>query len=104
VGHPGEELTHGGQLLALHEGLPLPLELLLRPPAPAPHLGLAQLSLDGGDEACQVALHDVVLRAHLHRSHRRVLADGAGHEDEREVEPRSFSSANAAVPLKCGML
>ena len=46
---------------------------------------LAQLALDRGAEPAQVVLEHVVVRAGAHRLNRRVLADGAGDDDERDV-------------------
>ena len=46
---------------------------------------LAQLALDRGAEPAQVVLEDVVVRAGAHGLDRRVLADGARDDDERDV-------------------
>ena len=51
----------------------------------APHRGVAHLPLDRRREALEVPFHDVVLGAGLHGAHRHVLADRAGHENERHV-------------------
>lgn len=48
--------------------------------------GLADLALDHGAESAEVALHQIIVRAGLHRLHRRRLADAAGDDDERNVE------------------
>ena len=42
-----------------------------------------QLALDGRRQPREVALHDVVVRAGLHRGDGGVFADRAGDEDER---------------------
>ena len=48
----------------------------------APHRGIAQLALDRRRQPRQVVLHDVVVRAGLHRGHGGVFAVGAGDKDE----------------------
>ena len=52
----------------------------------SPLARLGQLALHRGNQPSQVAFHDVVPRAVLHRGHRDFLADGAGHDDEGQVE------------------
>src|SRR5215218_6778586 len=82
----GEDLDAQGGLLDHQPEARLGyLEFLLRPPAFAAHLGIAQLALDGGVQAGQVVLHDVVVGAGLHGRHRGVLAYVAAHDDEREI-------------------
>ena len=51
----------------------------------AAHRGLAQLALDRRRQPRQVALHDVVVRAGLHRGDGGVFADRARDEDERQI-------------------
>jgi len=60
---------------------------LLRPPAPAARLRLAQLALDGRNEACQVVFQDAIVSSGFHRSHCCFLADSIGYYDERQVQP-----------------
>ena len=61
------------------------LEPLFDPPPVAADRGLAQFAIDRRHEPFEVPLHDVVVCAALHRTHRRIFADGARHEDERQV-------------------
>ena len=61
-------------------------QCLLRLPPRGALARFAQLALDGRDQPRRVALHDVVVRAGLHRLHRHFLADGAGEDDERDVQ------------------
>ena len=51
----------------------------------APNFGIAQLPSNCGAKALDVALHEVVVRAVLHRGHGGLLADGAGDHDEGKV-------------------
>ena len=60
---------------------------LFRPPPLASSLRLAQLALDRRHQPGEIPLHDVVVRTGLHRGHRRLLADPARHDQERQVEP-----------------
>ena len=60
-------------------------EALFDPAALTPHARVAQLALDGGDQALQAAFHQVVVRAGPHRGDGGVFADGPRHEDERQV-------------------
>jgi hypothetical protein len=64
------------------------LQVGLRSPVLRADGRLCQLALHGRDEAGEVLLHHVVARPGLHRFHRGFLADGAGHEDERDVPAR----------------
>ena len=52
----------------------------------APHLGIAQLAVDRGNEPVEIVLDDVVVGAVLHRLDRDFFADRAGHENERHFE------------------
>ena len=52
----------------------------------APHFGVAQLAVDGGNQPVEVVLDDVVVGAVLHRVDGDLFADRAGHENERHFE------------------
>ena len=52
-----------------------------------PYARFAQFAIDCGHQPLQVAFQDVVVRARLHRGHRAILANGAGNNDEGEVQP-----------------
>jgi hypothetical protein len=60
-------------------------QILLGPSAITPLARFAQLPIDRREQALEIALDDVVVRAGLHRQHRRILADGPGYEDERHI-------------------
>ena len=62
-------------------------DALVRAATFASHFRFAELALDRRRQTRQVALHDVVVRAVFHGGDGHVLADGAGHEDERQIEP-----------------
>jgi hypothetical protein len=47
---------------------------------------VAELAFEGGREACEPILEDVVVRSRAHHVDRELLADRAGDDDEREVE------------------
>jgi hypothetical protein len=53
----------------------------------APHLRIAQLAVDGGNETREVVLDDVVVGAVFHRLDGNLFANRARHEDERHLEP-----------------
>ena len=92
----GAQLQHRPQIRALGQGdadvggqlrQARPLEQGgLRPAALAPHLGVAQLPLDGRNQAPQIPLGEKVLRARFHRFDRDVFADRARDEDEGRIE------------------
>ena len=52
----------------------------------APVGRLADFALNRRGQPAEVAFHQVVVRARLHRRHRRRFADAAGDDDERHVE------------------
>jgi len=58
-----------------------------RGPARPPHLGLAQLALERGQEPREIVLHDIVVGARFHHVDGDVLADRARDENERDVAP-----------------
>ncbi len=62
-------------------------ELLLQLALLGPARRVAQLALDGGAEARQAVLEDVVARAAAHGGDGRLLPDGPRHDDEGRVEP-----------------
>ena len=58
-------------------------------------VGFPELALDGGDEACEVLLGDVILGAGAHGFDRGGLAHGAGEHDEGDVEAAGFGGSAA---------
>ena len=91
----GALLQHGSHATALCQGdshvrgqlrQTRPLEQRgLAPAALAAHFGVAQLPLDGRDEAPQIPLGEEILRARLHGLDRDIFAHRARDEDERRV-------------------
>ena len=63
------------------------MQSLFREPASPPHLGLAQLALERGQEPREIVLHDIVVGARFHHVDGDVLADRARDENERDVAP-----------------
>ena len=47
---------------------------------------LAQLALHRRGQAREIALHQIIVRAGLHRRHRDVFANSSGNDNERQVE------------------
>ena len=56
----------------------------------SPFHRFAQFAFDRRHQSCQVALHDVIVRAVFHGGDRDFFADRAGHNDEGHVEPLLF--------------
>ncbi len=52
------------------------------------YFGLAQLALNRRHQPLDIALHQVVAGAGLHDFHRKILADTAGNDQERNVQAR----------------
>ena len=99
VRHAPGEPADGLELLGLGE-------VALQLHAFATHPGVGQRTRDGGRQALQPVLHDVVSGAGPHSRHRGVLTDGAGYDDEREVlagrlqhrqRPRSVESREVVI-------
>src|SRR5204863_8611266 len=60
-------------------------DMVLRQAMLAPNARLLQLALDRRNQAANVALDDVVLRAELHELRRALLADRSGNDEERDI-------------------
>jgi hypothetical protein len=52
----------------------------------APHLGLLHLTLHGRNQSREIVLHDVVMRACIHRLDRNVLTEGPRHENKWQIK------------------
>jgi hypothetical protein len=63
---------------------------------------LAKLALDGGHQAPELVLEDVIVCARAHGVHGRLFSDGAGDDDEREVEPRLLQDAERPKGAELG--
>lgn len=74
----------------------------------APALGadarLAELALDRGGEAGEVVLHQVVVGAAAHQLDRGLVADGARHHDEGQVEPARVQLGERAARVEAGQV
>ncbi len=79
VGHAGRQRSHRGHAIGDEK-------LLLHGALPGPPTGFSKLSVDGGTQPAQAALEDVIVGAASHRFHRRPFSDGAGNDDEGDVE------------------
>jgi hypothetical protein len=93
----GQCRVHVGCFRHRHRQFVHEAQVLLSTPAIPPLARFAQLPIDGREQAFEIALDDVVVRAGLHRLHRRILADGSGHEDERHIAVALFDHFQSAA-------
>src|SRR4029077_8482374 len=69
------------------------IELLLELPAFTALRRIAELAIDGWNQARQPSLDEEVLRPRLQRRHGRLLTDGSRDDDERDVRPHRLLDA-----------
>lgn len=60
-------------------------KLLFRAPVVAARLGVGEFSTYGGQEASQITLQNLILRADSHGIDGDVFANRSGHENERHI-------------------
>src|SRR5439155_23754290 len=85
MGHTGGEPAHGFHFLGLTQLLLALAQSLFGSFAGHTSLGLTQLTFDRRPQPRQLALHDVVMRASLHRRHSRFFTDHRRYQDEWQV-------------------
>ena len=93
----GQCRVHVGCFRHRHRQFMHEAQVLLGAPAITPLARFAQLPIDGREQAFEIALDDVIVCAGLHRLHRRILADGPGHEDERHIAVALFDHFQSAA-------
>ena len=75
-------------------------ELLLRLETLAMFLRRQQRALHGRGEPIEAILEQVIRRARVQAAHRLLLADGAGHDDERHIQPALFQQRERLQPCE----
>ena len=64
--------------------------------------GFLELALEGGDEADEILLGDVVVGAGAHGFNGGLFGDSAGHHDEGDVEAGGFETLEGGGPAEIG--
>ena len=88
----------------VHDVLAHPAIPLLDLPLPLPHAPVFEGADDGGAQPREAVLQEIVGGAPLHAFNRRLLGDGAGDDDERDIQRALLQELQGAGGVEHGQM